>query len=491
MTVTMERIERPVPAPGVATAALARAEARRMWHSPYYWIGLILSVALSVVWSWTRMPTWETFHENIGMGSLILAANLLLATHLAAGRDHRAGAEEATRTMPADPGRRSLALLVTVPIAAVTGAVVYLAALLLLLPTWPVGQFDPWAALIATVIPAIGAAIGVAVGRLLPGVAVGPLTMVALVVVLFILLAAGMEMGRIQNHLFPVPFDMLDFGMVYPFGWHLLYLLGLLAVAIAAVCRPAVPKTSAVVAVVAVLFAGFAVQREADGVPDVIDSRVSVLAVAPEKLDCRTYEGVRYCALPGFGDWIEHWREAVEPAAELLPAAADRPSVRQIANSFDGEPMTPGHPEMIIGDTWGRMGVWAEDSRERMVRDYVATSVGILRRTDAGRWVSCDGAGQHRTVVAMWLLALATPEKDLAVPRIRYGQAETQAAETLLAKPREEVSRYLAEHWIEVLDPSASALAGLGVTITPPPIPVEPETPQDGQLFNPERGVCP
>ncbi|GAA1584618.1 hypothetical protein [Actinoplanes couchii] len=491
MTVTMDRPTHPAPAASVATMALARAETRRMWHSPYYWIGLFLSVALTLVWSWTRMPTWETFHENVGMASLILGAGLLLATHLAAGRDHRAGAEESIRTMPAGPSRRSLALLVTVPIAAVTGAIVYAISLLLLLPTWPVGRFNLWAALVVLVIPAIGAAVGVAVGRLLPHIAAGSLTVVALIAAIFVLLIVGQGPGGVADALFPIPLMVWDFGTSYPFGWHLLYLLGLLTLAVAAVCRPAVPKTSAVVAVVAVLAAGLSVHREAAATPDFIETEEVLQAIAPDKLDCRTEQGVRYCALPGYGGWIEHWREAVEPVAALLPANADRPSVRQIADMFDQKPMTPGYPEMIVGDTWGRIGGWAEDSKERVVRDYVAASVGLLRVEDTGVWDSCDATGQHRVVVAMWMLAQAAPGKNLTVPRVRHSQAEVDAAEMLLAKPREEVLGYLAEHWSEILDLSATGLAGIGVTITPPSAPAGAQTVPDSATAGRDRGVCP
>ena len=84
-------LERPAPSASTATRALAGAEARRLWHSPIYWAGAVLATALGVAWSWTRMPTWETFDQNAGMSALVLAAALLMATHLAAGRDRRAG----------------------------------------------------------------------------------------------------------------------------------------------------------------------------------------------------------------------------------------------------------------------------------------------------------------------------------------------------------------------------------------------------------------
>ncbi|MEU4621140.1 hypothetical protein AB0G04_14315 [Actinoplanes sp. NPDC023801] len=490
MTVTAERIERPAPTARTATIALARAEARRMWRSPLLWIGTLLTVALGVAWMWTRMPSWETFHENAGVASMLLAAWLLMAGHLAAGRDRRAGAEESTRTLPAGPGRRGLALLVTVPIAAVAGAVACLAELLLLLPTWPVGPYDPWVALTLIVIPAIGAGIGVLIGRALPGVAAGPLAVVVLVAVMFMFIFVPNDPQSVMTHLWPVVHVNWNFGLPRPTGWHLLYLVGVLVAVIAANCRPAAPRSAITVTVLAILLAGFAVQREAAETPDAIHTEEVMKYVAPETLDCRTHEEVRYCALDGYGAWIPYWREAAEPVADLLPAGAQRPSIRQISTSDNLVPMQAGHPELRVGDTWGRVGSWAEDSRVRLTRDYAATAVGLLRRDDPENWRSCDGSGQHRTVVALWLLEQAAPGKGLTVPRIRYGDAERQAAEVLLAKPRAEVQSHLAAHWSGVLDPAATPLAALGVTITPPPIPSEPAPPMEGSTTSDDRGVC-
>jgi hypothetical protein len=490
MTIMAERIERPAPAPRTATIALARAEARRMWHSPLLWFGALLTIASAVAWSWTRMQSWDTFHENAGVASMVLSAALLMACHLSAGRDRRAGAEESTRTLPTGPGRRSLALLVTVPIGVLAGAGTYLAELLLLLPTWPVGGFDPWMALTLLVIPAIGAGIGVLIGRALPGVAAGPLAVVVMVGILFMFVFVPNDPASVMTHLWPVVHVDWSFGMPRPTGWHLLYLVGVLVAVLAANCGPAAPRSAIAAALLALLFAGFAVHREAAETPDAVNIDEVVKRVAPETLDCQTHEGVRYCALPGYAAWISYWREAAEPVADLLPGGAQRPSIRQISDADNLVPMQAGYPELRVGDTWGRIGRWAEDSRMRLTRDYVATSVGLLRRDDWDSFRSCDGSGQHRTVVALWLLELATPGKGLTIPRTRYGDAERQAAAILLAKPREEVSRHLAAHWSEVLDPSATPLAALGVTITPPPIPAEPAPAPVGATASDDRGIC-
>lgn len=492
MTATLTPAGRPVVSVPVATLVLARAEARHLLRSPFFRGGLLLSATLGVVWSWTRMPTWDTFAQNSGMSSLVLAASLLIAVHLATGRDHRAGAEESTRTMPSGRRRRGVAMLVVVPIAAMSGAVLYLTELLLLLPAWPVGRFDLWAAAVVVVIPPIGAAVGILVGRQMPGVAAGPLAATALVVLLIALLAIPSSSGGYANALWPVPEQPWEAGASRPTGWHLSYLLGVLTAITAAVAWRAWPKASAAVLIAAVAFSGLAVDRQADATVTVIrypEDTEPLTGVAV--LSCQTHQEVRYCALPHHEGWVGLWRAAVEPVVAYLPPGAVRPAVRQIGISHDPQPMTPGVPEVIVTESWGRIGTWADDSRNRMTRAYVAAAVSLPNQTSLQE--ECDGAGQHRIVAGLWLLAQALPDKaarvrsgELRLPRVSYGDAELQAAAALLDRPRDEVFGYLSAHWTELLDPSATALSGIGVTLAPPAIPAgsEPENPGT------EGGIC-
>ncbi|BEL10601.1 ABC transporter [Actinoplanes sichuanensis] len=491
MTVTMERPAHTAPSPRVATVALARAEARRLWHSPFYWGGALLSTALGVAWAWTRMPTWATFAENSGMSSLVLAMGLLLATHLATGRDQRADAEESTRTMPSGPARRGLAMLVSVPIAVLTGATVHVGSLLLLLPAWPVGEFDPWASAVVLVIPPIGAVIGVLVGRVLPSPAAGPLTGVALSTLLIALLALPDYPQNYASALWPVPEPAWEIGAPRPVGWHLLYLVGVLIAVITAVTWRAWPKASVVVLVAALAGAGVSVERQTAESPAIISMDLVNEYTGPAVLSCRTYQQVDYCSLPHFEGWIKNWREAVEPVAAHLPAAVQRPTVRQIGSSYDLKPITPGVPEVITTESWGRIGGWATDSRMRLAADYVGASVGLNTAMHPDPY--CDAAGQHRTVAGLWLLAQGMPDGgarvrsgELRMPRVRYGQAELDAAVDLLDRPYAEVADHLARHWAELLDPSSRALAGLGVTLTPP---TAPAAESQGEP-RAEGGVC-
>lgn len=508
MTATVVRTDRPAPSAPAAAVALAGAEGRRLVRSPFFTGGLLLTIALGVAWAWTRMPTWDTFGQNAGMSSLVLAAAVLIATHLATGRDRRAGAEESTRTMPTGPGRRGLAMLVVVPITALAGAGAYLIELLLLLPTWPVGAFDPWAAAAVVVIPPIGALIGLLAGRVLPGVAAGPLTSVAVVVVLFFLLLLPSGTSAVPGALWPVPDLPWEVGAPSPTGWHLLYLVGLLTALIALVTRRVRPLPSIALLIAAVVLSGLAVHQQARNTIMVISDELAEPLTGVPALRCRTHADVRYCALPHYEGWIAHWRDAVEPVASRLPPGAARPAVRQLSRGDDGRPMSPGTPETTVSTSWGRIGPWAADSRSRMARDYAATAVGLLRR-DSFQREACDAAGQHRTVAALWLLAVATPggparleQGDLRLPRVRYGPAEVQATLGLLAHPEPEVAAYLAAHWPAVLNPSKPALAAIGVTLKPPPVPPAPtdpsqpsrptkpnETVQQSQPGN-EGGVC-
>jgi hypothetical protein len=474
MTIAVAQPPSLVAPPGcLAVAALARAEARHLLRSPFLAGGVLLATALGAVLSWTRMPIWDEASETAGTCTLVLAAALLLATHLAAGRDHRAGAGEATGSMPATRVRRRLGLIVAVPIAGLSGALVYALLLAVLLPARPVGRFDPWAALAVVVIPAIGAALGLLTGWLLPNAVTGPLAVLATALALSATSVLGTGPASYGEQLWPVPAVPWEVGAGRPTGWHLLYLVMVLAAVLTAATGRSWVKSSAVVLVAVLLAAGFTVQRQVGAQPQVIFDSMEERYTGPGVLTCQTHRDVRYCALPRFTGWIPAWRAAVEPVAALLPATAARPTVRQIGGADNRKPMVPGRPEMVTSTRWGRVGAWAQDSRTGMARSWAAAAVGLGDRDiDID---GCDGSGQHRAVVGLWLLATTQPDGaarvargELRLPYIRLGAADRQAVTALLARPPAEITAYLGEHWSQVLDPAGTALAGLGVTIRPP-----------------------
>lgn len=248
----------------------------------------------------------------------------------------------------------------------------------------------------------------------------------------------------------------------------------------------------------AIATSGIATNQQARATPAVIDAAMDDALTGPAVLDCEVHSGVRYCALPHYTGWIPLWREAVEPVVRNLPAAAQRPTVRQLGNSDDGTVLVAGTPEIVTSTRWGRHGRWAEDSRTRMTVAYTAAATGLSRRGSAMfdlERSSCSGAGQHRTVVALWVLAQALPDGaqrlahgGLTLGRVRYDPADAQAAAALLTRPHGEVSTFLATHWTQIMDPAGTALAPLGVTTKPPTIQTANEPPASGSSEQPR--IC-
>jgi len=450
------------------TRALALLEGRLLLCGPLLWVGVVLAAALCTTWGWTTQPDWPSFTGNAGMAALVLAGFLLLLGHQAASRDHRYGTAETASALPTSARQRTIALLALVPVAGLAGALAFGAALLALAPAWPAGDFDPWLALITVTVPMAGVALGVAVGRWLPATAAGPLALFASAAVLGALPVLGSGAGDLPWVLFPVVVDPVLPGAPQPTAWHLLYLAAVLIAVGAAIPlrhRRALP---AIVLVLALLSAGVAVRRQ-------LDERAAAgpAAQAVESQRCERHDRVSYCALPGYGRWIPLWRAAVEPVVRAVPpAAGELPAVRQ------GTAL----PSSVITTTsWGRHGRWAAESRARLSQKYIRLLLGMPAPPESpsptGAEPTCSGAGQLRTVVALWLAAQADPEGDVlrhpgkvSLGMVRFGRAEIQAAARLHDAPVPQVTAMLAEHWAAIRSPApvGGVLAPFGVTAVQP-----------------------
>jgi hypothetical protein len=476
------------PTAQTAALALASKETRLFLRSPWLWGGAALAAALCTTWGWTTEPVWDTFASNAGMASLVLAGVVLLLTHLAASRDHRHGATEASSTLPASARRRTLALLALVPAAGAVAAVTLTAELLALLPSWPAGVADPWNLLTVAVLPMTGAAVGVTVGRWLPATATGPLAAFACAAGLAVLPVLGPTSGSLAWLLFPVTLEEnLAPGFPRPTGWHLLYLLVvLLAVVAAALSRHwrAVPATAVVLAlIIGTVAVRHQQDEQAPGGPGVAASYLG-----PAAQRCEQHDRVGYCPLPGYGRWVPIWRESVEPVVRAVPPSAGAlPAVRQ----GDG-PATSATVDL----RWGRHGGWAVDSRLALREEYVRVLLGLpgwtagepgpggLPEQNRGPWptgsvqldrgVRCSGAGQLRTVVALYLVAqsdsdgrwLLGGDGRMTLGSVQIGAPERAAAAKLLDAPRQAVTAVLAERWTEIRSPAPAgrSLVALGVS---------------------------
>jgi hypothetical protein len=464
-----------------ATWALARAEARKLLRSPIALCSAGLTLVLDVVSRWTRVPDWDSVALDTGYTSLVLAAALVVLGHLAAGRDHRHGVTETIRALPCPDRRRTVALLVVAPVAALLGMLVVAGYLLSLWPNWPAGHFD-WAdLLVPVVLPVLGVTTGMAVGRWLPAAPAGALTVVVLAAGLIGFLYAIVGPDSALLAAAPVLNPPWIPGAPRPSGWHLAYLGGLVLVAACAALlrhRPRLLPALGAAAAVALVATSLTMQQ-ARG-PGVITEQMMARYGGPQAHECQRRGDVEYCPLRSYQRWVPIWRDAVQPVADAIPAAArpGLPIVYQLANYDGHDPDTGGRRIVFTSLTWGRHGRWEANSRADLAAHFAGAAVGLRSDDDEPEAVSslgtseCWAGGQARTVIALWLAAQSMPDgarrlhdHRLAPGWARYGDPEVAAATALLAQPRSQITAALAAEWAQVITPTAGtgALAALGL----------------------------
>jgi hypothetical protein len=125
-------------------------------------------------------------------------------------------------------------------------------------------------------------------------------------------------------------------------------------------------------------------------------------------LNCEANSGVEYCAMPGYGGWIDDWANTAKPVIEASPAfALEGVEVRQypVHNSFllDGDQSTY--------DDWWWIGSAYDDYAKRdavAVGSLLAEWEGLNwlaglapRIVGCAPWTECPGEAQR--VLVFWL----------------------------------------------------------------------------------------
>lgn len=242
------------------TRKLAVAEARQLVRSATLWGAGALTLLLGTVWAASGDATWDSVLSQAGLASLVLAGALLVLGQLAGSRDHRARATDVAVSLPTPARRRTIALLGLLPVAALAGALVLTLQVAITAVTQPGGSLDPWMLPVPIVLPALGAAIGVAAGSWLPSAATGPLIAFAAAAAIAILPIIGSNPAALAWRLFPVALSS-SIGPTVTGGWHLVYLLALLAATISAALLRHRRWGPGAAAVAALLLAVVAVQE--------------------------------------------------------------------------------------------------------------------------------------------------------------------------------------------------------------------------------------
>ncbi|PZG11779.1 hypothetical protein [Nonomuraea aridisoli] len=458
------------PVRGV-TWALFVFEARRLARHPLVWgmTGLVLALQLHL--SRGGQPHLGVDPVNATGLSTCLAGAVLVVASMAASRDTRHGMPESLAGLPGRAEHRTRAVLLATALVSGSAAVVAVGGYLVirLLGGPAAGRFDIWEPLTAVAAAVFAATLGVAVGRWARWLIAGPVV----VAVLGYLIFQNPTNGRL-GWLLPVMQVYQADWPDRPSGIHLLYVVALAACWAAVALLRHRARTGRVVAAVAALAvavpAGSAAAAEPPGARpgagpltmDDVDPRVRERYFGPGAHRCADRHGITYCAYEGYEAWIPLWEQAVRPAVDVLPAAlrARVPRVEQRSSTwFFGSgsdviraPMTWGHP----------------DQRALMAQDVAIWATG-LGRSPAGGRNGCDGGGQARTVVALWIMGQVAPPEPPRVYHVdenfgrRYlvtwGAAEVAYAERLLATPG--AAERVRAAWPVLMDPATTIDQGL------------------------------
>ena len=446
---------------------LALVEARRLLRHPLLIAGAMLGTAVFVLVTWSQAPVLNR-HDSLTTEALLpLAGALLVAAHLATLRSRRHRVIELYRTTPATEATVTLGLLIAVGLigcAALGLACVHLAYAQAI---GGVATPRPLVVLTGPAVVVLAGAMGVAMGRLFPWVAVGPLAVIGVIGISVALMSNCDDVSGVCKASYFSPlivseaWNSAPSELSYrPSGAHLSYVAGLAIVAGSlAFIRRGPRKLAATVAASAtglVLVAGYAQTRP---VPASARAAVAGFILTPvDARTCKTYSSVRYCAYPAYARWIERWRMAVEPVAEGVPGGivdgmrlsiVQRPHASDLYFEYSLYPSlryyrlrrraarrTPN--EIAPGLQWARheaegdyqltlaveaarriAGIETDFRLRQRDRDRVAKLIGKRKHLAklGSRVNQCLALDQGRVVVALWLAARATASTKSAFIR--------------------------------------------------------------------------
>ncbi len=434
-------------------------EVKRLLKNPFGWAAAAIALALqlSAVWGWA--PDMSIEPIDLAGNGLLVAAAMLLGANLAASRDRRHGMPELLAALPGRAETRTRAVALA-GIASGTLIASLLAAgyLAIRYAQGPVGgRLNLFEVLGGVAATALAAAFGVALARWLPSLIAAP----AIVFGLALLVQLNRTHGGFGDWYLPLDLYHRADWPGRPSAPHLIYLLaGSALLSGLALLRHRVRPVRLVVTVLAFAIAlpaavitanrGAEVYRttpDGNPLPTAVaqSARMRAKYYGPGSHRCQSRAAVRYCALPGYQPWIELWAAAVQPIASAVPPAVRGriPVVTQLSDSWLQPDDLKDPASAVIGLAWDRAGSY----RTVLAADVIRAVTGLAS--------GCDGRGQARTVVALWLLGqlgpLTAPEpvsvrlagdtmsgpvttRGLVTPLgVLYGPSELSYARQLLA----------------------------------------------------------
>lgn len=438
--------------------AIGRVEARRLLRHPATLLGIVLSFAITIAMTWRYVPVLNRYDALTHEALIPLAAAVLIAAHLATIRSRRHGTTELFDSLAASDAIVTAGHLISVLYVSCFALILVIAQLVYMRLIGGVTSPRPVVIFIGPALVAFTGALGVALGRWAPRLFVGPLGIAGLVAFCTALTTNTYAHEREWLSLW-VPSEAFS-GVasevtLRPYGWRLVYFLGLVVVAAAvAFARHPSKRVVAIgLSLAALLGTAYAGSREMHKT-----TRGEQMAITTRLLEdykdplCREYASVSYCPSPGYEAWIERWRKPTEGVLAAAPAEARPDDLRflQAAGAFEAydEDRNPhvsrwfwreGKRGILSLETdihpslrWGRNGAEGEselaiallvaartigvDTRFRLTQQDLH---GIPRPRRHGfrarrLYDLCTTLEQGRSVVGLWLAAQATDGTEAA-----------------------------------------------------------------------------
>ncbi len=431
------------PARGAVARSLAPVEAARLFFNPWFVVGLgfwvLIILMFGVLFTDDLEPTWWGLASLFPLLAHPLCGCTVVAAHRGITRSRRDGAEELFSSCPAGWPARTRGHLLTlwVPVAAtaVLGAVML--ALIVTGSSNVYGALDDQVlldAIVALLLPAGAAVLGVALGRWLPPV-IAPI--LAIVGVMAVDAQIGTAGGRSWDNFSWLgtftPSTTAERIFYDPPGWQrIVWFVGLIALVSAVALfrgehsrRVSIALAGSIVVVIsgAALVARPLPAAQAQALADMINEP------SQHQTCSRAGERVNVCVYRGLG------KGGREMAAELSPTAAaiefadlDRATFRHLldAEPADLQPEVGSRVRAIDQDpNTLRLRFRLTDSAREAARLRLAAWATGLPTEPVGDEVGTVVAGQSRGLVVLWLAT-----RGMSVDRAnRMLFADTQRAE--------------------------------------------------------------
>ncbi len=429
---------------------IARAEASLLVRSVLVLAGTLAGGAVVWIFIYPVQPVWWSVTWEIGGGQLILAATVLVAAQLAAGRASRDGMADLYASFPVAASTRTAGQL-----AGLAGAAP--ASLLLMGATAVAVQLLGAVGVPSVTVLAGGLLMVIASGA--AGIAIGtrfahPLAGLLGALVLLGVSAEGYKFSSAAIWLLPWEFKQDDLQFLPaplagypPAGAHAMelaaiaILAAILALAVAASAARARGALAAggILAAAVIVLAGVVQLRP---IPTAnLNYLVAETANPASVQHCTTSNKVRYCLYPGFGSLLPSLEAPVNAVLARVPARPDR----HLAVSQAGTPSLD--PTLTHGQPRQQMDRWNEEMQQ--APDFASPASAIY--LPIGEWPAFGG----RLADARFNVALATAEWAVHIPLT----ANTGPACVPLDQAREAIAIWLAI--LATHPPAAELQAGL------------------------------